>query len=50
MSWNWNLVTYSDGSNPYICKTKKELNRLRKKYGECMEQLRENYWYVRIPA
>ena len=30
--FKWQCIHFSDGSNPYICKTEKEFNRLNKKY------------------
>lgn len=42
-------IQYSDGSNPYLCFTKKELKRLKKKYGNMMKKVKENFWYVTIP-
>lgn len=31
-NFKWQHITFSNGSNPYICKTEKEFNRLKKKY------------------
>lgn len=39
-------IEYSDGSNPYICFNEKELNRLRKKYGKRMVELKKGFWRV----
>lgn len=30
--FDWQCILFSDGSNPYICKTQKEFNRINKKY------------------
>ena len=30
--FKWQCIFFSDGSNPYICKTEKEFDRLNKKY------------------
>lgn len=28
----WNHIKFEDGSNPYVCKTDKELERMKRKY------------------
>ncbi len=43
----WQHIQYADGSNPYICKTEKEFNRLRKKYGNRMELIKDGFWMVK---
>ena len=30
--FDWKLIEFVDGSNPYVCKTKKEFNRMEKKW------------------
>jgi hypothetical protein len=30
--FKWQCITFSDGSNPYICKNEKEFNKLKNKY------------------
>lgn len=46
-SFRWQHITYLSGGNPYICKTKKELKKLKKKYGDRMfPSHTENFWYV----
>lgn len=29
---NWIMIKFEDGSNPYICKTQAEFNKIKKKY------------------
>lgn len=29
---NWIMIKFEDGSNPYICKTQAEFDRIKKKY------------------
>lgn len=43
----WQHIQYEDGSNPYICKTEKEFNRIKRKYGKRMYHLKENFYVVR---
>lgn len=34
---SWKNILFENGSNPYICKTEKEFNRIKRKYK--LEQL-----------
>ena len=43
----WQHIQYTDGSNPYICKTQTEFNRIKRKYGDRMEQIKEGFWIVK---
>ena len=40
----WQHIQYENGSNPYICKTESEFNRLKRKYGKRLEPLKEGFW------
>ena len=46
---NWKIILYSDGGNPYICKTERELDRLKRKYGKSMARIGGNKWLVYVP-
>lgn len=48
MSFTWQHISYSDGSNPYICTTQKRFNQLKHKYGSAMTKVEENYWMVTV--
>lgn len=41
----WNHIKFENGSNPYICKTDKELERMKKKYD--LVQLDGNFWLAK---
>lgn len=41
----WNHIKFEDGSNPYICKTDKELERMKRKYD--LVQLDGNFWLAK---
>lgn len=43
----WYHIQFEDGSNPYICKTEKEFERMKRKYGKRLQQIKENFWIVR---
>ena len=40
----WQHISFSDGSNPYICKTKAEFQRIAKR--NYLEPIKENFWYA----
>lgn len=40
----WKTIVFNDGSNPYICKTEEEFNRVSKKYK--LEQADAENFYV----
>ena len=40
--FTWQLISFIDGSNPYICKTEKEFKRMKTKY--ILEKIRDNCW------
>lgn len=44
----WQHISYSDGSNPYICTTEKKLKQLKRKYGKRMKLIKENFWYIEV--
>lgn len=44
----WQHISYSDGSNPYICTTEKRLKQLKRKYGKQMKLIKENFWYIEV--
>lgn len=41
----WNHIKFEYGSNPYICKTDKELDRMKRKYN--LVQLGGNFWLAK---
>lgn len=41
----WNHIKFEDGSNAYICKTDKELERMKRKYD--LVQLDGNFWLAK---
>ena len=43
----WYHIQFADGSNPYICKTQTEFNRIKRKYGKRMGQIKEGFWIVK---
>ncbi len=43
----WQHIQFEDGSNPYICKTEKEFNRIKRRYGKRLEKIQERFWIVR---
>lgn len=47
MRFEWQHISYLSGANPYICKTEKEFNRIKRKYGKrLLKSATENFWYV----
>ena len=42
----WQHIQFSDGSNPYICKTEVEFNRMKKKYR--LEQISGDFWEAKV--
>ena len=43
----WKCIEYQDGSNPYICKTDTEFNRIKRKYGKRMYHMKDHFYMVR---
>ena len=41
-NFQWQQITFIDGSNPYICKTPKEFSRMKEKY--LLENVSANNW------
>lgn len=39
---NWRNIIFTNGSNPYICKTDKEFDRIKRKYK--LIQISEYSW------
>ena len=50
MKFKWQHIQYEDGSNPYICTTEKEFNRIKRKYGKRLQKIQEGFWIVREMA
>ena len=44
-SFTWQHIEFADGSNPYICKTEKEFNRMKSKYG--LLEIQQNFWLAK---
>ena len=44
----WQHIQYSNGSNPYICKTEAEFERLQNKYGCALEKIKDGFWLVNV--
>ena len=42
MKFNWQHIEFIDGSNPYICKTKKEFNKIKQKY--VLDKITDDFW------
>ena len=40
--FKWQLISFIDGSNPYICKTEKEFKRMKAKY--ILKKIDDNCW------
>ena len=40
--FTWQLISFVDGSNPYICKTEKEFKRIKSKY--VLKRIDDNCW------
>ena len=40
--FTWQLISFVDGSNPYICKTEKEFKRIKSKY--VLKKIDDNCW------
>ena len=40
--FEWQLISFVDGSNPYICKTEKEFKRIKSKY--VLKKIGDNCW------
>ena len=40
--FTWQLISFVDGSNPYICKTEKEFKRMKAKY--ILKKIDDNCW------
>lgn len=41
-NYEWQHIEFIDGSNPYICKTEKEFNKMKRKY--VLEEIKEGFW------
>lgn len=39
--YNWQHITFKVG-NPYICKTEKEFNRIKRKYN--LVKIKDGFW------
>lgn len=39
--YKWQHITFKEG-NPYICKTEKELERMKKKYN--LVEIKKGFW------
>jgi len=42
--FRWQTLLFSDGSNPYICKTAEEFERVSRKY--TMKKIKDGFWEV----
>ena len=40
--FTWQLISFVDGSNPYICKTEKEFKRIKSRY--MLKKIDDNCW------
>lgn len=43
----WYHISYEEDSNPYICKNEKELNKLKRKYGERLVEVKDHFYVVK---
>lgn len=41
-NYTWQCIKFTDGSNPYICKTEREFNRIKSKY--VLERIGDGFW------
>lgn len=41
----WQCIKFEDSSNPYICKTGKEFNRMKGKYN--LVNIKDNFWLAK---
>lgn len=39
---DWQTILFADGSNPYICKTQKEFDRIERKYK--LKRIKEKFF------
>ena len=44
-NFTWQHISFRDGSNPYICKTEEEFNRIKKKYD--LVRVQNNFWIAK---
>lgn len=45
--WNWQHIIFIDGSSPYICRTKKEFDRIRERYLLTRAQEGRDVWFAK---
>ena len=45
MGFTWQHIEFEHGENPYICKTLKEFNRMKRKYN--LVKIQDNFWIGR---
>lgn len=45
MNFTWQHIQFEDGSNPYICKTETEFDRMKNKYN--LEYIADNMWLAK---
>lgn len=43
----WQHIQYENGSNPYICTSEKEFKRLKRKYGNRLQLIKERFWIIK---
>ena len=41
-AFKWQCIEFKHGGNPYICKTEKEFNRIKRKYN--LLKIKDNFW------
>ena len=41
-NFKWQHIQFEDGSNPYICTTEKEFERIQKKYE--LRKIKDGFW------
>lgn len=44
-NFQWQHITFADGSNPFICTTEKAFRRIQRKYK--LERIKDNFWYAK---
>ena len=44
-NFTWQHIEFEHSGNPYICKTEKEFNRMKAKYG--LVEIQQNFWLVK---
>ena len=44
-NFTWQHIEFEHGGNPYICKTEKEFEIIKKRYG--LVEIKQNFWLAK---